>query len=175
MASCAQGYSTRTHMTIARARTYIESLPSDALLWGGAAFSAAVCVGSILLFFLLPSKNASAEVGTAPILASASIRPLEVHVAADGLVLLRSARVVAAQGDTVVVSTAWGSADLRWNVRIDSNSFGKHNFGTQFLTRDGAKVSSLNLHAGQPVTITGMLDATAGEPTLVADSVRSLE
>lgn len=98
-----------------------------------------------------------------------------MHIANNGLVLLRSARVVSVDGTTIVVSTAWGSADFAWTVHTNASSYGTHDFGTRFLTYDGKKSSLADMQIGNLVTITGTLDTKAVEPTLDADTVRILE
>jgi hypothetical protein len=131
---------------------------------------------SVFLFSLPPHKVAAEGARLAPaVTTGVPLFPLEMHIANNGLVLLRSARVVAVHGTTIAVSTAWGSTDFRWIVLTDASSYETHNFGTRFLNRDGQEISPQDVHAGDYVTITGMLDASAQEPTLNADSVRNLE
>lgn len=145
-----------------------------ALLFAGGVFF----VFSFSAFlFSLPSNSVSAEGPAVPALATtvSGVRPLEIHIADNGLVLMRSARVVAVSGTTILVSTTWGLADFRWVVRTNATSYETHNFGTRFLSRDGTKLSYMDIHEGDLVTITGALDSTASEPTLNADSVRSLQ
>lgn len=128
--------------------------------------------------FSFPTQRATA---TAPAAASAQsaaegdVRPLEMHIAANGLVLLRSAKVVSLGGSTLTVSTAWGESDFIWTVRTDAYSYESRTFGTRFLHRDGTKASLNEFHIGDSVTVTGMLDPEASEPVINADSVRLLK
>ena len=100
---------------------------------------------------------------------------MEVHIANDGLILLRSARVSAVSGTTITVNTAWGKTNLTWIVRTNASNYETRAFGTRFINRSGQALSLQAVHVGDLVTITGTLDATAEEPTLDADSVRNLE
>ncbi|MGC9602204.1 MAG: hypothetical protein ABSE76_00455 [Minisyncoccia bacterium] len=132
---------------------------------------------SVFLFSLPPHKAAAQGTAmSAPAVATGvPLFPSEMHIANNGLTLLRSARVVAVNGTTITVSAAWGSTDFRWIVLTDASSYETHNFGTRFLNRDGQEISPQNVLIGDYVTITGMLDTVAQEPTLNADSVRNLE
>ena len=127
--------------------------------------------------FSFPPQKAAAEgiASTVPPEGNTPLRPLEMHIANNGLVLLRSAKVVSVQGDTITVSTAWGSADFTWTVRTDTSHFETRSFGTRFIDRDGKKGSLGGVKVGSVVTITGALDPSAGEPTIDADSVRLLK
>ena len=147
--------------------------------------SVAVVAGSAFFAFSLfaflfsfPPQKAEAQESVATANAAAAsrhLRPLEMHIANNGLVLLRSAKVVSVSGTTLVVNTAWGSADFKWTVRINAKSFESRDFGTRMLDRDGKKTSLRSVQPGMLVTITGALDSTAQDPTIDADSVRLLE
>jgi hypothetical protein len=100
---------------------------------------------------------------------------MEVHIANNGLILLRSAKIVSINGATLTLSTAWGSSVFLWNVRTNANSYGTHNYGTKFIDLNGNPIAVENVQAGNLVTITGMLDQNAQEPTLDADMVRILK
>ena len=135
-------------------------------------------------FFSLPAQSAAAEgrpafasasMPAAAAAAGSSLWPLEIHIANNGLILLRSARVVSISGSTLTVSTAWGSSDFIWTVQTNATRFETRDFGTRFLNRDGKKSSLANIQEGDKVTITGALDPAAQEPVIKADSVRNLE
>ena len=135
-------------------------------------------------FFSLPAQSAAAEgrpafasasMPAAAAAAGSSLWPLEIHIANNGLILLRSARVVSISGSTLTVSTAWGSSDFTWTVQTNATRFETRDFGTRFLNRDGKKSSLANIQEGDKVTITGALDPAAQEPVIKADSVRNLE
>ncbi|HEY5383430.1 MAG TPA: hypothetical protein VIJ88_02665 [Candidatus Paceibacterota bacterium] len=133
---------------------------------------------SIFLFSLPPHKAAAKGTAAASVPAVAAgvpLFPLEMHIANNGLTLLRSARVVTVNGTTITVSTAWGSTNFKWIVLTNASNYETRHFGTRFLNRDGQDIVSQGVSVGDYVTITGMLDTAAQEPTLDADSVRDLE
>lgn len=146
--------------------------------------SPAVTVGALFFAFSLftfilsfPPQRAAAEgvTSTTPPEGNSPLRPLEMHIAHNGLVLLRSARVVSIRGPVMTVSTAWGSTEFRWTVQTDLSHFEKRNFGTRFIDQNGKEGSLRSIQAGSTVTITGTLDSDAREPTINADSVRLLK
>jgi len=151
----------------------LERYKSTAVVAGGAFFALSL----FAFLFSFPPQRAAAE-GVAPAAppeGNTPLCPLEMHIANNGLVLLRSARVVSLHGNTITVSTAWGSADFTWTVRTDLSHFESRTFGTRFIDRDGKKGSLSGIKVGSVVTITGALDPVAGEPTIDADSVRLLK
>ncbi len=136
------------------------------LFAGGAFFSFSFS----LFLFSLPQRVV-AEASSPVHASTVTIRPLEIHIANNGLILLRSARIVAVHGTTLTVSTNWGSTDLRWTVRTDASTYDTHGFGTRFVDRVGKKLSLDDVHQDGNVTVTGTLDPTAQEPTLDAGAV----
>src|SRR3989344_3491332 len=147
--------------------------------------SFAVIVGSAFfafslfafLFSFTPQKAEAQESAATANTAAASrhLRPLEMHIANNGLVLLRSAKVVSVEGKTITVRTAWGSADFTWTVRTNVSHFETRSFGTRFLDRDGKKGALGSVQPGILVTISGTLDSAAEAPTIDAATVRLLE
>ena len=146
--------------------------------------SLSVVVGSaffafslFIFLFSFPPQTAEAQEGVeaANTAAGRHLRPLEMHIANNGLVLLRSAKVISVEGKTITARTAWGSADFKWTVRTNASRFESRDFGTRILDRDGKKGSLGSVRPGMLVTITGALDSMAQEPTIDADSVRLLE
>jgi hypothetical protein len=99
---------------------------------------------------------------------------LEVHIAQNGLVLLRGARIEKIQGTTLVVSTAWGSTEFNWSLETNASQYGPHSFGTRVMTRDGSKLGLSELAVGDRITVTGTLDTAAQGPTIRADTLRRL-
>ena len=161
-----------TRFLIAAVGVVWEHLSALILLAGIALF-----VFLLLVFlFSLPAQNVASSSATAPPqTAFADVPPLEVHIAENGLVLLRSAQVVAVTGNTITLSTAWGSTNLKWIVHTDASSYGARHFGTSFFTRGGKELSLQDVRVGDFVTVDGTLDNTAQAPTLKADVVRSLQ
>jgi len=152
----------------------LDRYKSLAIVVGSAFFA----LSFLVFLFSFPPQKAEAQEGVATANAAAAssrLRPLEMHIANNGLVLLRSAKVMSVSGTTLVANTAWGSADFKWTVRTNARTFESRDFGTRILDRDGRKTSLGSVQPGMLVTITGILDSTAGEPTIDADTVRLLE
>ena len=107
--------------------------------------------------------------GQAVVQASSTItttRPpmLEIHIANNGLVLLRGARVMSISGSTVHVEMTWGVSHFTWIVQTSSN--------THILTPQGESTTLADIHIGDSVTVTGMLSAHTTESTIDAEFVR---
>ncbi len=92
---------------------------------------------------------------------------LEVHIANNGFVLIRNATLTSISGTTIEARIAWGSSTLTWVVQTDGR--------TQFVQSDGEKGTFSGLKEGDTVTITGELDPTMSEPTVIAETVRKSE
>ena len=90
---------------------------------------------------------------------------LEVHIANNGFVLIRNATITSIAGTTIEARIAWGSSTLTWKVQTDGK--------TEFVQPDGEKGTLSGLAAGDTVTITGELDPTMSEPTVIAETVRT--
>lgn len=88
----------------------------------------------------------------------------EVHIANNGLTLLRGARVVSISGSVIRVSMIWGSSSFIWQVRTDSN--------TKFEMSTGESSTFANVQVGDAVTVTGMLSNSGAEPSISAQYVR---
>lgn len=88
----------------------------------------------------------------------------EVHIANNGLVLLRGARVISIADGTIHVGVTLGSSRFLWAVKIDNYS--------KFLTPDGQAESLSDIKTGGILTVTGRLSAGGPEPTIGADFVR---
>ncbi len=89
---------------------------------------------------------------------------LEIHIADNGLVLLRGVRVTSVTPDTLSVTSAWDWTYFTW--KIQTKLF------TQFLASSGDKITSGDIHAGDVITITGMLVAGGTGPAVDATFVR---
>ena len=91
----------------------------------------------------------------------------EVHIANNGLTLLRGARVLSVSGSTVVVGMTWGASEFTWAVQT--------NYGTKFFNEQGEKDSLANIHVGDIVTVTGKISQGGVKPFVSADIVRKSE
>ncbi|MDO8481678.1 MAG: hypothetical protein Q7S75_01175 [bacterium] len=96
--------------------------------------------------------------------ATQKVPMLEVHIANNGLVLLRGARVISVSGNTIHLGMTWGSSDVTWAALTHYN--------TKFLTSDGQKETMADISVGDIVTVTGTLSASGVEPIVNADFVR---
>ena len=88
----------------------------------------------------------------------------EVHIANNGLMLVRGARVVAISGNTMTITLIWGSMQFTWAVNGDG--------ATRYFGPGGAKESVSDIQAGDVVSVTGMLSASDSNPTIEAEFVR---
>jgi hypothetical protein len=101
--------------------------------------------------------------------AAASVKPapmLEVHIANNGAVLLRDARVVSIDGDNLRVAMSWEVADFIWLVQTSPT------LNTSFLRVKGEKGALIDIRVGDFITITGKLVSSGGEPTITAQIIR---
>ena len=89
---------------------------------------------------------------------------LEIHVANNGLALLRGARVVSLSGDTIRVITAWNSVYFTWEIQT--------RLFTKFITSEGQKETLADVRVGDIVTITGNLVKGGAEPIIDAEFAR---
>lgn len=112
--------------------------------------------------YLSTSGQADAEAETT----SAQKAPMrEVHIANNGLVLLRGATVISNSRGTIRVGMAWGPADFTWTIETE-------NLNTEFLTSKGVKATIGDIKAGDTITVTGMLKSSGTEPVVTADYIR---
>lgn len=88
----------------------------------------------------------------------------EMHIANNGLMLLRGARVVSVSGDVIRISMEWDSGDFTWMVHVDPN--------TTFLTSEGERTTMADIQVNDSVTVTGMLTESGAEPTIQARFIR---
>lgn len=108
------------------------------------------------------SAQAAAEASSTPVSTVAPM--LEIHIANNGLVLLRGARVISISGSSIRVDMKWGSADFTWVIQTNSN--------TKFITSTGEKETLAKISVGDIVTVTGMLIGGGTESTIDAEFVR---
>ena len=85
---------------------------------------------------------------------------LEMHVANNGLVLLRGAVVTEVSGTTLTLDGSWGKAHFVWEVQTDSQ--------TKFFHTNGTIGELNDIHPGDIVMATGNIDTSASLPTLHA-------
>ena len=88
----------------------------------------------------------------------------EVHIANNGLLLLRNATVLSNARGTLRVGMTLGSLNFTWIVETDS--------GTEFLIGTGEKETAGDIKVGDTVTVTGTLKNSGAEPVVEADYIR---
>lgn len=116
--------------------------------------------------YLSDRVNLSSAEAVSPVQVQKTLKApmLEVHIANNGLVLLRGARVIALSGNIIRVGMTWGTSDVTWSAATHYN--------TRFLTSDGQKETLGDIKVGDFVTVTGQLIASGKEPTVDTDYVR---
>ena len=141
---------------------------------------ASISVGAFLLAYALQPSLLAVNYGipaahsehaalsasaTSSVFAQAQLR--EINIANDGLVYIKSTTIESVSAGIIVADVSWGTMTLEWNVNINT---GKG--GTNFIQPDGNPGSLADIQPGEVVTISGMLDTTAPEPTINAQYVR---
>lgn len=88
----------------------------------------------------------------------------EVHIANNGLTLLRGAHVISISGNVIRVGMTWNSLDFTWQIQTS--------YSTKFVNSEGEKMSANDIRIGDIVTVTGNLAQNGREPIVNADIVR---
>ena len=121
---------------------------------------AVVSLWSTSLPFRHQQANAAVPVVAEPSVAREAV--LEMHIANNGLVLLRDATVVSNADGVLRASMAWDDTAFTWTIQTTKD--------TKFISSEGEKVSSSAIAPGDIVTVTGML--ASGERTITAKAIR---
>ena len=158
--------------------------PFSRRIFIGATVSVVSLVLAVVLFYkvyaqTLPAEDSASSVESVPLgtvylsdsgQTAARVAPTEeatmreVHIANNGLMLLRGATVISNVRGTIRVSMEWGSADFTWEVKTDSD--------TRFVTSKGEKGTLADIQTGNSITVTGQLTGSGAEPTIEANFVR---
>ncbi len=109
--------------------------------------------------YLSPEARAAAQAG-----AAVKEPTREVHIANNGLILLRGARVLSISDNTIHVGMTLGASDFTWAAVTKYNS--------SFWKPDGTKGSISDINVGDIVTITGTLTGSGTEPAIDTEYVR---
>ena len=88
----------------------------------------------------------------------------EVHIANNGLVLLRGATVLSNSRGVIRVAMGWDSASFTWRVETD--------YDTKFYNSAGEQETPGEIEEGDVVTVTGQLAESGTEPIITASFVR---
>ncbi len=117
-------------------------------------------------FISSTASRSGVQVAEAAVVSLKFAPMLEVHIANNGVVLLRDARVVSQDGDNLHVVMSWGVADFTWLVQTSPT------LNTSFLRVMGEKGALTDIHVGDLLTITGKLVYGGTEPTISAQIIR---
>lgn len=115
-------------------------------------------------FSINPTQSQESSVHSGDVSTAMDTPVQEVHIANNGLMLLRGARVVSKYGSTVRVAMKWGTAEFTWSIWTDSS--------TNVFAADGQKETLKEVQTGDIVTITGQLLAGGTEPKVLAQFIR---
>ncbi len=88
----------------------------------------------------------------------------EVHVANNGAVYLRGARITAISSSSITVSSGWGSMDFSWDVVTG--------IGTRYINAKGEAIKRSSLKVGTIVAVTGVLDESAHSASMRGQYIR---
>lgn len=127
-----------------------------------------VLVGGTAIFIdSMPERIATTD---SPIKAAALSKPTyEMHIANNGLISMRGARITSISGNSLTAVLSWGSQSFTWNITTSPGSK-----GTTFLNKAGEKISFTDLQVGSYISIAGLLDTSAPDPAIAAQIIRSL-
>ena len=108
--------------------------------------------------------SAAGAAAAAPAATVATPTPTrEIHIANNGLALLRGALVTSVSDDSIRVTVPFGGEDFIWVLQTSS--------GTKFITRDGEEEGLADIQAGDSITATGKLAGGGKEPIVIAQFV----
>lgn len=107
--------------------------------------------------YLSPEASSSAPVTVKP-------SPLaEIHIANNGLTLVRGARIIAISGNTLRVSADLPVMHILWDVRVIG--------GTKLFGPTGEKQGLSDMQVGDIITVTGALSGNTNDPAIDAQFV----
>lgn len=94
---------------------------------------------------------------------SADTTTREIHIANNGLVLLRGALVTSVSGASIRVKIPFGGKDFTWALQANS--------ATQFITRAGEEEGLADIQVGDIITASGKLAGGGKEPVIIVQFV----
>ena len=90
---------------------------------------------------------------------------LEVHIADDGKVVVRGAKVTAISGNTISASTVWGLTTLSWTITSDAF--------THFLRHSGGQSALSEISVGDFVSFQGQMITTGANLSVTATVIKN--
>jgi hypothetical protein len=103
-----------------------------------------------------PLAHAAVPVGVKP-------QTQEMHIANNGLVLLRGATVESNENGVLRITMSWGGADFTWSLDTDAK--------TEYYRSNGELGTLADIQPGQVVTVTGMLTKGGALSTVQAEYI----
>lgn len=124
----------------------------------------AIAFGLRGLAYSKPANNFNMTAVSAT--SSSAVDPLmlEVHIANNGLIFMRGARVTAVDGGTIETVTSWGDTRFAWIVET--------NGATKFLNHQGQKQIISEIKVGDFLSVTGKLVSDSNRLIINAEFVR---
>jgi hypothetical protein len=98
---------------------------------------------------------------------------LEVHIANDGTILLRGAKVISVSETGLVVGMAWDKTEFTWKVSTNARQYDRRHFGTDLFNSKGARIPLTDIQVGDVILVSGILDTNAAEFSIKADTIRT--
>ncbi len=91
---------------------------------------------------------------------------LEVHIANNGIILLRYARVISITGNDIRVAMSLDTVDFTWLIQTSAYR------GTTFLKSRNEKAELADIQVDDLITVNGKLVSSGAEPIIDAQIVR---
>ena len=87
----------------------------------------------------------------------------EMHIANNGLILLRGANVESNENGVLRISMSWGNADFTWSIDTDGK--------TEYYRSNGEPGTLADIQPGDTITVTGMLTKGGAFSTVAAEYI----
>lgn len=129
----------------------------------------ALMIAGLMLFVIqarpLTAHALTVASGQSPAVSTSDTSPIrEVHIANNGMMLLRGATVVSVTPDIIRVAMDFGPSHFAWQIQ--------NNSGTIFTSSSGVAESRSDIEEGDMVTVTGTLLQGGSEPMIHAVYIR---
>ncbi len=113
----------------------------------------------------LPVVEHAKKIEVKSIATSSNVGPVsEIHIANNGLMLLRGVRITSISKDAIHLATSVGSVNLVWKAQIK--------LSTKFMAPDGIDQAIHDIKVGDLVTVTGDLIEGGEEPIIDTHFIR---
>ena len=159
-----------------RSKTIISDFRSKPYIATFFTFSVLLFVfGFLLLMFtqILSGTQTvnAAETKWVPI-NSTDVPVLEVHIARNGMVLLRGAQIESIEDKSLVVSTTWNSTKMLWTITTNESYYKTRHFGTSFFAKSGERLALTDFKVGDIITVSGVMDVNSDGLKVKAEFIR---